>query len=102
VLTGRSCTRRVDSFSSSYSSFICSLDSVMSACPVQPESTASSARYSSAGRPMDAAFTRSGRSFETTVTSRPSPARLSATARMRESLVAQLKSGRQHASCWSG
>ncbi len=54
--------------------------------PVQPESTASSARYSSASRPIEAALTRIGRSFETTVTSRPSCARFSATARMRESL----------------
>ena len=57
-----------------------------SATPVQPVSTASSARYSSAVRPMEAAFTRIGRSFDTTVTSRPSFARFCATARMRESL----------------
>ncbi len=54
--------------------------------PVQPLSTASSARYSSACSPMEAAFTRSGMSFETTVTARPSVDRFSATARIRESL----------------
>ena len=40
----------------------------------------------SAARPTDAAFTRIGRSFETTVTARPSAARFTATAKMRESL----------------
>ena len=40
--------------------------------PVQPESTASSARYSSASRPTAEALTRIGRSLLTTVTSTPS------------------------------
>jgi hypothetical protein len=57
-----------------------------SAMPVQPESSASSARYSCASRPIEAAFTRSGKSFETTVTATPSFARFAAHARIRESL----------------
>ena len=57
-----------------------------STIPVQPESTASWARYSSAGMPTDAAFTRIGMSLETSTTSRPSAERLRATARIRESL----------------
>ena len=54
--------------------------------PVQPESTASSARYSSASSPTAEALTRSGRSLVTSVTSRPSAARFRATARIRLSL----------------
>ncbi len=53
--------------------------------PVQPDVTASSARYSSASRPTELALIRSGRSLETTVTSYPSACRLRATARMRVS-----------------
>ena len=67
------------------------------AMPVQPESTACSARYSSAVMPSEAAFTRIGRSFETTVTSWPSWARCIATARMRRVVVAEPHAGRQHA-----
>ena len=52
-------------------------------------------RYSSARRPTEAAFTRSGMSLVTSVTSRPSAARLSATARMRESLLSTPEAGRQ-------
>ena len=66
-----------------------------SAIPVQPDSTASSARYSSACRPTADALTRIGRSLETRVTSLPSPARLRATARMRESLSPSRKPGGQ-------
>jgi len=54
--------------------------------PVQPDSTTCWARYSSALMPRAAAFTRIGRSLETTVTSRPSAERLAATARIRVSL----------------
>ena len=57
-----------------------------SVIPVQPESTGSSARYSWAARPTEAALTRSGRSLLTSTTSSPSAARLQATAKMRESL----------------
>ena len=61
-------------------------DTSISEMPVQPESTACSARYSSAVMPSDAALTRMGRSFETTVTSCPSFAMFIAMARMRLSL----------------
>jgi hypothetical protein len=54
--------------------------------PVHPESTASSARYSSASSPTAEALTRIGRSLLTTVTRRPSAARFLATARIRVSL----------------
>ena len=63
--------------------------------PVQPESTASSARYSSAVRPTADALTRIGRSLETTTTSRPSAARLAATARIRRVVVAEPEAGGQ-------
>ena len=86
VLTGMSCTSRVCMTSFSYSSLIWLEPRVISSMPVQPESTASSCRYSSARSPIDAALTRSGRSLETTVTLSPSLARFIATARMRESL----------------
>ena len=68
-----------------------------SAMPVQPDSTASSARYSSAASPTADALTRIGRSLETSVTSAPSAARLRATARMRVSLSPSRKPGRQDA-----
>ena len=54
--------------------------------PVQPESTGSSARYSCAASPTEAALTRSGRSLLTRTTSSPSAARLHATDRIRVSL----------------
>src|SRR3954471_14004539 len=54
--------------------------------PVQPESTASSARYSSASKPTADALTRMGRSLLTTVTSKPSADRFLATERIRVSL----------------
>ena len=57
-----------------------------SAMPVQPESTGMPGSYSSASRPTADAFTRIGRSLLTTVTCRPSAARLRATARIRVSL----------------
>jgi hypothetical protein len=91
VLIGMSPTSRLDSVSSSYSLAIWSEPRSISASPVHPESIASSALYSSAARPTEAAFTRSGRSFETTQTSSPSLARLSATARIRESLSPSCK-----------
>ena len=55
-------------------------------CRSSSLSLASSLRYSSASRPTIDALSRSGRSLVTTVTSRPSAARLRATARMRWSL----------------
>ena len=55
--------------------------------PVQPESIGPDVLYSSAWTPTEAALTRSGMSLVTSVTSRPSAERLSATARMRESLL---------------
>ncbi len=57
-----------------------------SVMPVQPEITTSWAWYSSAGRPAAPALTRSGMSLLTSTTSCPSAARLSAHARIRESL----------------
>ncbi|SKV66235.1 Uncharacterised protein [Mycobacteroides abscessus subsp. abscessus] len=57
-----------------------------SVIPVQPEFTTSWARYSSAARPTAPALTRSGMSLLTNVTSLPSAARLSAHAKIRESL----------------
>ena len=56
------------------------------AVPVQLGSPACPCRYSSATRPIAAAFTRSGMSLVTSVTSRPSAARPSATERIRASL----------------
>ena len=55
--------------------------------PVQVGSLAWPWRYSSARRPTEAALTRSGMSLLTRVTSRPSAARLSATERIRASLL---------------
>ena len=63
--------------------------------PVQPESVASSLRYSSASRPTTPALRRSGRSLVTTTTSRPSRPRLTATARMRWSLAGDGERRRQ-------
>ena len=70
----------------SYSSSISPALTSSSVMPVQPESTGSSARYSSAGRPIAAALTRSGMSLLTSTTSSPSAARFRATDRIRESL----------------
>ena len=70
----------------SYSCSMSPLLSSSSVIPVQPESTGSSARYSWAASPTEAALTRSGRSLLTSTTSSPSAARLQATDRMRESL----------------
>ena len=53
--------------------------------PVQPLLIASSARYSSASTPTDEALTRSGRSFVTKTTLRPSPIKFFAIANIRES-----------------
>ena len=61
--------------------------------PVQPESGGSSARYSCAVRPMEAAFTRRGRSLLTRTTSSPSAARLRATDSIRVSLSPSRKPG---------
>ena len=73
----------------------------VSAIPVQPLSTASSARYSSAIRPTEEALTRIGRSLLTRTTSRPSAARLRATARMRVSLSPSWKPfGSTEVSLW--
>ena len=67
-------------------------DTSSSAMPVQPvESATGCMRYSSACRPTEAALTRSGMSLVTSVTSRPSAPRFSATARMRESLLSTRK-----------
>src|SRR5665647_1035149 len=74
----------IDSCSQSVA--ICCSVTSSSSIPVKPESTASSARYSSARRPTAEAFTRIGRSLDTTVTSAPAAARFAATARMRVSL----------------
>ena len=71
----------------SKSSSITELHTSSSTKPVQPESVASSLRYSSASSPTTPALRRSGRSLVTTTTSRPSRPRLSATARMRWSLA---------------
>ena len=69
--------------------------------PVQPDSTASSARYSSASRPQAEAFTLIGRSLLTMVTIRPSLAMLRATARMRVSLSPNRKpAGSEDGSVW--
>ena len=69
--------------------------------PVQPDSTASSARYSSASSPQAEALTRIGRSLLTIVTIRPSLARLRATARMRVSLSPSRKpAGSEVGSVW--
>jgi|GEM_PF-6258530 len=57
-----------------------------SAMPVHPDSITCPARYSSAVTPIEAAFTRIGRSLETSTTSLPSAARALATVRMRVSL----------------
>src|SRR5690606_18014969 len=46
-------------------------DRSSAAMPVHPESTACSARYSSAASPSEAALTRMGRSFDTIVTCWP-------------------------------
>src|SRR4029077_19877915 len=77
-----SCSKGPDSYSCSTSQ----ADRSSADLPVQPESTGSSARYSCAARPIEAALTRSGRSLLTSTTSSPSAARLRATDRMRESL----------------
>ena len=58
------------------SSSITELHTSSSTKPVQPESVASSLRYSSASRPTTPALRRSGRSLVTTTTSRPSRPRL--------------------------
>ena len=64
-------------------------------------SVASSLRYSSASRPTIEAFSRSGRSLVTRTTSRPSLARLRATARMRWSLLSWLSdAGSPAVSVW--
>ncbi|CAI8286295.1 MAG: Uncharacterised protein [Cellulomonadaceae bacterium TMED98] len=86
VLSGMPSMSSVVSDSVSYRVWTSVEPREISAIPVHPESTANSARYSSAARPTEAAFTRIGRSFETTVTARPSAARFTATAKMRESL----------------
>ena len=65
----------------------CSEPTSSSAIPVQPDGTMSCARYSSASSPTADALTRSGMSLDTRVTRRPSAARFSAQARMRESFV---------------
>ena len=77
-----SCSKMPDSYSCSTSPALRSSSDI----PVQPESTGSSARYSCAARPIEAALTRSGRSLLTSTTSSPSAARSRATDRMRESL----------------
>ena len=79
--------RRARSISSTVTS-----SSVM---PVQPESTASSARYSSASRPTADALTRIGRSLLTTVTSKPSADRFLATDEDAGVVVPQAEPGRQ-------
>ena len=85
----------------SYSSSMSALPTDNSAMPVQPESTGSSARYSCASKPTEAAFTRSGTSLLTRTTSWPSLARLRATERIRVSLSPSRKpAGRTAASMW--
>ena len=86
VFVGKSSATAVFMISSSYSFCISSALMRTSEIPIQPESGANSARYSSAVRPIEAAFTLMGRSLDTTVTASPSWARFDATARMRESL----------------
>ncbi len=83
VLTGSPATAGLTPTSVSYRSEISSPDRSIVAMPVHPESIACSARYSSVASPRDAAFTRIGRSFDTTVTAAPSLAMFMATARMR-------------------
>ena len=69
--------------------------------PVQPDSTASSARYSSASRPHAEALTRIGRSLLTTVTSVALVGEVAATARMRVSLSPSRKpAGSDVGSVW--
>ena len=68
-----------------------------SAMPVQPTSTGAPGSYSSASRPTADALTRIGRSLLTTVTCRPSAARLRATERMRVSLSPSRKPDGEHA-----
>ena len=86
VFTGSPNASTLVPTSLSYRSLISSPDNAIELIPVQPESTACSARYSSALMPSEAALTRIGRSFETTVTSCPSWARCIAIARIRLSL----------------
>ena len=86
VWQGRSRAASLSMVPDSYSCSISPLLTSSSVIPVQPESTGSSARYSWAGSPTDAALTRIGRSLLTSTTSSPSAARLAATERMRESL----------------
>ena len=72
-----------------------------SVIPVQPESTGSSARYSWAASPIEAALTLSGRSLLTSTTSSPPAARLRATDKMRESLSpSRNPAGSTEASAW--
>ena len=68
--------------------------------PVQACRRPSSLRYSSASSPTMRAFSRSGRSLVTTVTSRPSAARLRATARMRWSLLSAVSDAGRHDGRW--
>src|ERR1700729_1848747 len=67
-----------------------------SVIPVQPESAGSSARYSWAVSPIEAALTRSGRSLLTRTTSSPSASRLRATDRIRVSLSPSRNPGGQY------
>ena len=69
--------------------------------PVQPDSGGSSARYSWAARPIEAALIRSGRSLLTRTTSAPSAARLRATDKILVSLSPSLNpAGRTDGSVW--
>jgi len=69
-----SCSSCPESYSSSISAPVTS----SSAIPVHPDWAGSSARYSCAVSPTDAAFTRSGRSLLTSATGMPSAARFAA------------------------
>ena len=101
VLTGTSAVALKVTGPPSYRSLTSSSEAEMLTVPVQPESFTSSLRYSSACRPMAEAFTRMGRSLETTVTSRPSNAKFWATARIRESLSPERKPwGRTSVEMW--
>jgi hypothetical protein len=101
VWQGRSPAPSRSATPSSYSASRSPPGTSSSAMPVNPVSTASSARYSCAGRPTEDALTRIGRSLETSVTSWPSARRFSATARIRVSLSPSRKpAGSTAGSLW--
>ncbi|SHT27487.1 Uncharacterised protein [Mycobacteroides abscessus subsp. abscessus] len=68
------------------SSSLITTNGITTSCSANREFTTSWARYSSAARPTAPALTRNGMSLLTNVTSLPSAARLSAHAKIRESL----------------